>query len=62
MVNTAPCSTSHQTERKRKKAGAADSHTKVAEKLLAAHMRREAITHVQKGKGNDTGCVFFFGL
>ncbi|KAF8575156.1 PIN domain-like protein [Ramaria rubella] len=42
------------TERKRKKAGAADSHARVAEKLLAAHMRREAISHVQQGKTPQT--------
>ena len=36
-----------QAERKRKKAGAADSHAKLAERLLAAQMRREALNHVQ---------------
>ncbi|KIJ52582.1 hypothetical protein M422DRAFT_776205 [Sphaerobolus stellatus SS14] len=36
------------TERKRKKAGAAETHVRVAEKLLAAQMRREALSHVQK--------------
>lgn len=48
-------------ERKRKKSGAALSHAKVVERLLAAQMRREALTHAQaqrpekskslKGKG-----------
>ncbi|KAF8513176.1 hypothetical protein BU17DRAFT_77279 [Hysterangium stoloniferum] len=38
------------TERRRKKAGATDSHAKIAEKLLAAHMRREAINQVEKEK------------
>ncbi|KAI0250242.1 hypothetical protein BJV78DRAFT_600137 [Lactifluus subvellereus] len=46
-------------ERKKKKIGAALSHAKVAERLLAAHMRREALNHAQaqrsdksaKGKG-----------
>ncbi|EIW84325.1 hypothetical protein CONPUDRAFT_100293 [Coniophora puteana RWD-64-598 SS2] len=41
-------------ERKRKKSGAAASHAKVAERLLAAHMRREALAHARpppaKGK------------
>jgi len=35
-------------ERKRRKAGAALSHVKVAERLLAAQLRREAISHVKK--------------
>ncbi|CCA70774.1 related to RAD2-structure-specific nuclease of the nucleotide excision repairosome [Serendipita indica DSM 11827] len=35
-------------ERKRRKAGAAISHAKVAERLLAAQLRREAIGHVKK--------------
>ncbi|GBE87985.1 DNA repair protein [Sparassis crispa] len=44
-------------ERKKKKSGAAISHAKLAERLLAAQMRREALCHVQakssdgKGKG-----------
>ncbi|KAI0719319.1 hypothetical protein C8T65DRAFT_636320 [Cerioporus squamosus] len=44
-------------ERKKKKSGAAASHAKVAERLLAAHMRREALEHAVgktpdgKGKG-----------
>ncbi|THH07366.1 hypothetical protein EW145_g3430 [Phellinidium pouzarii] len=33
------------TERKKKKSGAAESHTKIAEKLLAAQMRKEALNH-----------------
>ena len=36
-----------QTERKRRKAGAAQSHARVAERLLAAHLRREALNHAQ---------------
>ncbi|KAL0954498.1 hypothetical protein HGRIS_003465 [Hohenbuehelia grisea] len=47
------------TERKKKKAGAAASHAKVAERLLAVQLRREALNHVEgiksaksaKGKG-----------
>ncbi|KAF9490373.1 PIN domain-like protein [Pleurotus eryngii] len=46
------------TERKNKKRGAASSHVKVAEKLLAAQLRREALNHIEgvksskdKGKG-----------
>jgi hypothetical protein len=34
-----------QRERKEKKSGAAASHAKLAEKLLAAQMRREALSH-----------------
>jgi len=34
-----------QRERKEKKTGAAVSHAKLAEKLLAAQMRREALIH-----------------
>ncbi|TFK33242.1 hypothetical protein BDQ12DRAFT_691478 [Crucibulum laeve] len=34
-------------ERKKKKSGAAASHAKIAEKLLAAQMRREALNHVR---------------
>jgi hypothetical protein len=33
-----------QRERKEKKSGAAVSHAKLAEKLLAAQMRREALS------------------
>ncbi|KAF4613656.1 hypothetical protein D9613_007910 [Agrocybe pediades] len=43
-------------ERKKKKSGAASSHVKLAEKLLAAQMRREALNHAQnarKGKGTN---------
>ncbi|KAF9485169.1 PIN domain-like protein [Pholiota conissans] len=36
-------------ERRKKKSGAAASHHKIAEKLLAAQLRREALNHVQKG-------------
>ncbi|KDR78874.1 hypothetical protein GALMADRAFT_137860 [Galerina marginata CBS 339.88] len=39
-------------ERKKKKSGAALSHTKLAEKLLAAQMRREALN--QAGNGSQT--------
>ena len=39
------CSGRSQAERKNKKSGAAASHAKVAERLLAAHMRREALNH-----------------
>ena len=34
-----------QRDRKEKKSGAAVSHAKLAEKLLAAQMRREALSH-----------------
>ncbi|KIK41973.1 hypothetical protein CY34DRAFT_172258 [Suillus luteus UH-Slu-Lm8-n1] len=34
-------------ERKKKKSGAAATHAKIAERLLAAHMRREALVHAQ---------------
>jgi len=36
-----------QAERRRKKAGAAANHAKVAEKLFAAQMRREAVKQAQ---------------
>ncbi|EGO24486.1 hypothetical protein SERLADRAFT_467878, partial [Serpula lacrymans var. lacrymans S7.9] len=46
------------SERKKKKSGAAVSHVKLAERLLAAQLRREALGHAQanrppvsKGKG-----------
>lgn len=42
-------------ERKRKKSGAATSHAKIAERLLAARLRKEALDHthgVPKRKGN----------
>ncbi|KAG8795789.1 DNA repair protein rad2, partial [Serendipita sp. 398] len=47
-------------ERKRRKAGAAQSHAKVAERLLAAQLRKEALSHVRKKRqpttnGNHTG-------
>ncbi|KZV90865.1 PIN domain-like protein [Exidia glandulosa HHB12029] len=35
------------TERKKRKSGFAASHAKLAEKILAAQMRREAVTHVK---------------
>ncbi|KAG2347803.1 PIN domain-like protein [Suillus weaverae] len=34
-------------ERKKKKSGAVATHAKIAERLLAAHMRREALVHAQ---------------
>jgi len=43
-----PSLTSLQSERKNKKSGAAESHAKIAEKLLAAQMRREAVNHAQR--------------
>lgn len=36
-----------KSERKKKKSGASESHAKIAEKLLAAQMRREALKHVE---------------
>lgn len=36
-----------QNERRRKKEGAATTHAKVAERLLAAQLRREAVDHAQ---------------
>jgi hypothetical protein len=36
-----------QNERRQKKSGAATTHGKLAEKLLAAQMRREALIHAQ---------------
>ncbi|KAG9119685.1 DNA repair protein rad2 [Ceratobasidium sp. 392] len=36
------------TERKKRKSGAAASHAKVAEKLLAAQLRREALRHTEE--------------
>ncbi|TFY67189.1 hypothetical protein EVG20_g4030 [Dentipellis fragilis] len=44
------------SDRKKKKSGAAANHVKVAERLLAAQLRREALSHAQaqqsaKGKG-----------
>ena len=36
-----------QNERRKKKSGAATTHVKLAEKLLAAQMRREALNHAQ---------------
>ena len=40
-------STPVQAERKKKKSGAAASHAKIAERLFAAQMRREALVHAQ---------------
>ncbi|KAI0065313.1 PIN domain-like protein [Artomyces pyxidatus] len=42
------------TERKKKKSGAAASHAKVAERLLAAQMRREALNHTLKQSASTT--------
>ncbi|KAL0574982.1 DNA repair protein rad2 [Marasmius crinis-equi] len=42
-------------ERRRKKSGAAVTHAKVAEKLLAAQMRREALKHVKSGQSSKKG-------
>ncbi|EMD34053.1 hypothetical protein CERSUDRAFT_107818 [Gelatoporia subvermispora B] len=42
-------------ERKSKKSGAAASHAKVAERLLAAQMRREALNHAQKSLESSRG-------
>ncbi|KDQ57323.1 hypothetical protein JAAARDRAFT_35946 [Jaapia argillacea MUCL 33604] len=39
-------------ERKKKKLGAAESHARVAEKLLAAQMRREALNHAKQPKSS----------
>ena len=36
-----------QSERKKKKSGAADSHARIAEKILAAQLRREAVNQAQ---------------
>ncbi|KAJ3515418.1 hypothetical protein NLJ89_g1771 [Agrocybe chaxingu] len=41
-------------ERKKKKSGAASSHVKLAEKLLAAQMRREALNHAQDTRAART--------
>ncbi|KAK0223266.1 hypothetical protein IW262DRAFT_1432237 [Armillaria fumosa] len=42
------------TERRKKKSGAAASHAKLAERILAAQMRREALNHV-KGARSSKG-------
>ncbi|KAG8882368.1 DNA repair protein rad2 [Tulasnella sp. 332] len=39
-------------ERRKKKSGAADSHARVAERLLAAQLRREALKHAAQTQGN----------
>ncbi|KAF8907309.1 hypothetical protein CPB84DRAFT_1768873 [Gymnopilus junonius] len=44
-------------DRRKKKSGAATSHSKLAEKLLAAQLRREALNHADpksKGKNRET--------
>jgi DNA excision repair protein ERCC-5 len=48
-------------ERKTKKTGAAASHAKLAEKLLAAQMRREALNHAQASRQyvESPSAVFF---
>ena len=45
-----PSQTDLQAERKRKKAGAAANHARVAEKLFAAQMRREAVKAAQAAR------------
>ncbi|KAG8213306.1 hypothetical protein J3R82DRAFT_11785 [Butyriboletus roseoflavus] len=42
------------SERKKKKSGAAASHVKIAEKLLAAQMRREALAHAQASRPSSS--------
>ncbi|KZT73017.1 PIN domain-like protein [Daedalea quercina L-15889] len=42
------------SERKKKKSGAALSHARVAERLLAAHMRREALNQVKSKSGDSS--------
>ncbi|KAG8954224.1 DNA repair protein rad2 [Tulasnella sp. 424] len=44
------------SERRKKKSGAADTHLRVAERLLAAQLRREALKHVSQAnrKGKST--------
>ncbi|KAF8501684.1 hypothetical protein F5888DRAFT_1875010 [Russula emetica] len=44
-------------ERKRKKSGAALSHAKVVERLLAAQMRREALNHAQTQRSEKSKSV-----
>ncbi|EJD06452.1 PIN domain-like protein, partial [Fomitiporia mediterranea MF3/22] len=46
-------------ERKKKKSGAAESHARIAEKLLAAQMRKEALSHAQSStkSGSPRGPV-----
>ncbi|KLO04766.1 hypothetical protein SCHPADRAFT_947454 [Schizopora paradoxa] len=41
------------SERKKKKLGAAESHHKLAERLLAVQMRREAVNQAQNAKGKQ---------
>ncbi|KIK62998.1 hypothetical protein GYMLUDRAFT_95656 [Collybiopsis luxurians FD-317 M1] len=45
-------------ERRKKKSGAAASHIKIAERLLAAQLRREALKHVQKSPSKGKGKAF----
>lgn len=52
------CSLYIQSERKKKKRGAALSHAKVAERLLAAQMRREALNHVKRCAGSCSSLVY----
>ncbi|KAF9267851.1 PIN domain-like protein [Marasmius fiardii PR-910] len=57
-------------ERRKKKSGAAATHAKVAERLLAAQLRREALKHVKgaqssskgKGKAGDDETVYLEDL
>ncbi|CAE6427572.1 unnamed protein product [Rhizoctonia solani] len=42
-------------ERKRRKSGAAASHAKVAERLLAAQLRREALRHTEEREKKEAG-------
>ena len=41
------CYCAIKAERKKKKSGAAETHAQVAEKLLAAQLRKEALNHAQ---------------
>ncbi|KAF9525645.1 hypothetical protein CPB83DRAFT_795955 [Crepidotus variabilis] len=43
------------TDRRKKKSGAASSHVKLAEKLLAAQMRKEALNHAQSSSSYANG-------
>ncbi|KAG7089482.1 hypothetical protein E1B28_011162 [Marasmius oreades] len=59
-----------QNERRKKRIGAAATHAKVAERLLAAQMRREALKHAKgtqvsdkgKGKAGDDETVYLEDL
>jgi DNA excision repair protein ERCC-5 len=48
ILNNVPLNLRPQRGRKEKKSGAAASHIKIAEKLLAAQMRREALDQIDK--------------